>query len=193
MGKISNFLAPFSLLLVCNMTLASTGKEVGPAAPPDGVAAEFGPSSLLGSPFEIYGAVADECAIDDAGTDTFVDYDFPVAPQVDVIESVNGVVLGTYDLSFFFTDLQSTNKFLNFEDDFAFTQPDLNFVYTWVVNVYEGGELTHRFQITRDCGSDTAGVQRLQIPVSIPALSPVGLLLLFALIGFAAFRKRSRR
>jgi len=110
-----------------------------------------------------YSAATGPCTTAYAETDVSIDYEFPTAPQVDLLEYLDGSYLGTYDLSFFFEDFPQAAKFLNLENDFPISEPDTNFVYTWVMNFLFDGRITDSWEVTRNCEAGTANVRRLAL------------------------------
>ncbi|MBN1963478.1 MAG: hypothetical protein JW910_02455 [Anaerolineae bacterium] len=118
-------------------------------------------SQAAGDFLTIHSPVADECATTDAGVNVLTDFSFAVAPTVDLMQYVDGTYLGNYDLSFFYAGLTGANVFLNLESDFAFTQPDTNFVYEWHLIASVGGETVAYWLISTNCGTGAVSVQNM--------------------------------
>lgn len=118
----------------------------------------------------IYDPVPYVCSTTDTGVTTTTSYEFATAPIVWVDEYLDGTLLGTYDLSFFYDDLMSTDRMLWLNTDFSFTDAEVDYTFLWDIIFYVDGELFGHIQVTRDCLADTASIAGSPLTGDAPAV-----------------------
>lgn len=122
-----------------------------------------------------------------------LDYDFPAAPHLAILESANGTELGTYESTSaddFFSDSPQNDKLGDVSNDFAEGELGMSSTYSWDVLFTVDDEPVAEWLIQADCGEESASATEVYPAPALPGPALIGAALLLLGIGIATLRIR---